>query len=76
MSNFPISAELINTTVRVNVDAQLNHLNRDMNWLAGEVGISTDSLLVAISTGHPAALLWDAAEALGVPTSSLVAGVA
>jgi hypothetical protein len=74
MAKFPISPELITQGIRGRIDATLTAQGHNLDWLAGEVGVSTHRLLADFSTGPSFGLLWDTAEVLGVPLEFLATG--
>lgn len=74
MTKFPISAELINKAIRGRINTALAAGGHDLDWLAGEVGVSTHRLLADMTEGLGPILLWDLAEALGVRPEFLATG--
>jgi lambda repressor-like predicted transcriptional regulator len=71
MSNFP-TPEKITETINSNVRAELRRQGHNLEWLAGDLGVSVDGLLGDMSEHMPPHLIWDIAEALNVPAPELL----
>ena len=71
MSNFP-TPEKITETINSNVRAELRRQGHNLEWLAGDLGLSVDGLLTDLSEHMPPHLIWDIAEALNVPAPVLI----
>lgn len=60
------------TTAGGHVRRHLASQGRDLNWLAGEIGVSVHGLLIALSERLSMGLLFDIAEVLQVRPDSLL----
>lgn len=74
MSKFPTSPELITAEIRGRVEASLESQGHNLDWLAGEVGVTSHRLLAEFADGPSYVYLWDMAEVLGVSTTYLAVG--
>ena len=74
MSKLPTATELITAAIRDRIEAVLARQGHNLDWLAGEVGVTTHKLLQEFSEGISYVFLWDMAEVLGVSTEYLAVG--
>lgn len=74
MSKFPTGEEAITASIRDRIEATLAHQGHNLDWLAGEVGVSVVGLLRLLHDGPSYHILYDVAESLGVSTAYLAVG--
>ena len=74
MTKFPLGQEANTRAIRTRITAALAAKGLDLDWLAGDIGVSTHRLLGDLTTGPSIGLVYDAAQSLNLPFAFLAVG--